>query len=185
MLSVPTSSPTLTAPPPTAPGPGPLRLFVRQPLTRSGPGDRDVVQAVVDLATDPAVASGPVALLPYPAAQHAGTFKEAFTEETGLVFTPAAFRAWRLGLLDSAHAMLVVRTELSESGAYEVAYNVHAGPRLPVFFAVHASCPIRTTLLQDLGPLVDARYHSFTRAGELAGALHSFLAAARRRGRPA
>ncbi|MGW2873672.1 MULTISPECIES: hypothetical protein [Kitasatospora] len=191
MPPLPTSSPSLTASssltatPTTTPRAGPLRLFVRQPLTRSGPGDRDVVQSVVDLATDPGVASGPVTLLPYPAAQHAGTFKEAFTEETGLAFTPAAFRAWRLGLLDSAHAMLVVRTELSESGAYEVAYNVHAGPRLPVFFAVHASCPIRTTLLQDLAPLVDARYHSFTRAGELAGPLHSFLVAARRRGRSA
>ncbi|MFE7190486.1 hypothetical protein [Kitasatospora sp. NPDC057541] len=162
-----------------------MRLFVRQPLTRSGPGDRNVVQAVVDLAADPGVASGLVALLPYPAAQHAGTFKEAFTEETGLEFTPADFRAWRLGLLDSAHAMLVVRTELSESGAYEVAYNVHAGPRLPIFFAVHASCPIRTTLLQDLSPLVDTRYCSFTHAAELTGPLHSFLVAARRRGWPA
>jgi carbamoyl-phosphate synthase large subunit len=165
------------APPETEP----LRLFVRQPLTRSSPDHRDVVQAVVDLATDPRVAGGPVTLLPYPAAQHAGTFKEAFTEETGLPFTPAAFRAWRLGLLDSAQAMLVVRTELSESGAYEVAYNVHAGPRLPVFFAVHDSCPIRTTLLQDLAQLVDARYHSFEQAWELAGPLQSFLAAARLR----
>ncbi|WP_316527882.1 hypothetical protein [Kitasatospora brasiliensis] len=173
------SSPPPLATTPAAPGTEPLRLFVRQPLTRSGPGDRDVVQAVVDLATDPRVAGGPVTLLPYPSAQHAGTFRDAFTEQTGLAFTPAAFRAWRLGLLDSARAMLVVRTELSESGAYEVAYNVHAGPRLPVFFAVHSSCPIRTTLLQDLAPLVDARYHTFSRAEELAEPLRSFLADAR------
>src|SRR5947209_5443148 len=31
--------------------------------------------------------------------------------------------AWRLGLLAQAHMMVIVRTELSESGAFEIAYN--------------------------------------------------------------
>jgi hypothetical protein len=156
-----------------------LRLFVRQPLTRSAPGDRDVVQAVVDLVCEPAVAGGPVTLLPYAHAHHAGTFRDAFTEESGQAFSPTAFRDWRLRLLDSAHAMLVVRTALSESGAYEVAYNVHGGPRVPIFFAVHSSCPITTTLLQDLGPLVDARYVEFTEARELADPIRDFLTSCR------
>jgi carbamoyl-phosphate synthase large subunit len=155
---------------------GALRLFVRQPLTRSGPEHRDIVQAVVDLARTPGVAPGPVDLLPYRHAHHAGTFKDAFTQETGTPFTPAAFRAWRLAMLDSADAMLVVRTELSESGAYEIAYNVHAGPAVPVFFAVHTSCPITTTLLRDLEPLVDAHYAQFAEPAELTGPLRDFLA---------
>ena len=41
--------------------------------------------------------------------------------------------------------MLVIRTAPSESGAYEVAYNVHAGPRIAVFFAVHRSADRRDT----------------------------------------
>lgn len=182
-LEVPmTTSPVFSSTAPSADGPADpaaLRLFVRQPLTRSSPGQRDVVQAVVDLACDPEVAGGPVVLLPYTRAHHAGTFKDAFTEETGLPFSPAAFRDWRLQMLDSAHVMLVVRTELSESGAYEVAYNVHAGPRVPVFFAVHRSCPITTTLLRELTPLVDASYTDFDEACELTGALREFLALCR------
>jgi carbamoyl-phosphate synthase large subunit len=165
--------------------PGPLRLFVRQPLTRSGPDDRDLVQSVIDIASSPLVAGGQVCLLPDGAAQHAGTFRESFTAATGLPFTPAAFRAWRLHLIDGAHAMLVIRTELSESGAYEIAYNVHAGPRVPIFFAVHRSATIRTTLLQDLDELVDARYHLFTQPAELVGALHGFLRSCRRLATPA
>jgi hypothetical protein len=129
----------------------------------------------VNLVCDPAIAGGPMSVLPYPHAHHAGTFRDAFTEESGQAFSPTAFRDWRLRLLDSAHAMLVVRTELSESGAYEVAYNVHGGPRVPIFFAVHRSCPITTTLLQDLAPLVDARYVEFTEARELADPMRAFL----------
>jgi hypothetical protein len=159
---------------------GPLRLFVRQPLTRSDPGDRDLVQSVIDIASNPIVAGGPVRLLPYGAAQHAGTFRASFTAATGLPFTPSAFRTWRLNLIDGSHAMLVIRTELSESGAYEIAYNVHAGPRVPIFFAVHRSCAIRTTLLQELGELVEAQYQLFTQPSELVGALRRFLTSCRR-----
>jgi hypothetical protein len=157
----------------------PLRLFVRQPLTRSDPNHRGLVQSVVDIASSPVVAGGPVCLLPYGTAQDAGTFRESFTAATGLPFTPDAFRAWRLHLLDGAHAMLVVRTELSESGAYEIAYNIHAGPRVPIFFAVHRSATIRTTLLQELDKLVDARYHPFSQPADLVGALHDFLVSCR------
>jgi hypothetical protein len=163
-----------------APFGAPLRLFVRQPLTRSGPGDRDLVQSVVDIACNPIVAGGPVCLLPYGGAQHAGTFRDSFTAATGLPFTPSAFRSWRLSLIDGSDAMLVIRTEVSESGAYEIAYNIHAGPRVPIFFAVHRSCLLRTTLLQELDELVEARYQLFTQPTELVEGLHRFLPSCRR-----
>jgi hypothetical protein len=168
---------------PSAEGPfrGPLQLFVRQPLTRSHAGDREIVQSVVNIACHPAVAGGPISFLPYESAQHAGTFRDTFTATTGQAFTPSAFRAWRLSQIDDAHAMLVVRTELSESGAYEIAYNIHAGPRVPIFFAVHSSCSIETTLLQELDDLVDAHYHVFTEPTELVQPLQRFLASCRRR----
>ena len=75
--------------------------------------------------------------------------------------------------------MLVVRTELSESGAHEIAYNVHAGPRVPIFLAVHRDAAIHTTLLQELDKLVDARYHPFSQPAEILGALHDFLVSCR------
>ncbi|WP_269859599.1 hypothetical protein [Streptomyces sp. RPT161] len=119
---------------------------------------------MVELALAPHIAGGPVALLS-PSGDHRD---------------PRTFRDRRLRLLDSAHAMLVVRTAPSESGAYEIAYNVHAGPRVPVFFAVHRGCPMDTTLLNDLAPLVHARYVEFTQAHELAAGLREFLARCRR-----
>jgi len=48
--------------------------------------------------------------------------------------------------------MVIVRTELSESGAFEIAYN-SVVPRWSMFFAVHAGIPITITLLRDLEPL--------------------------------
>jgi hypothetical protein len=118
---------------------------------------------VLELTRAAQVAAGPIAVLS-PSGGHRD---------------PRALRDLRL--LDSAHAMLVVRTAPSESGAYEVAYNVHAGPRIPVFFAVHRSCPLGTTLLYDLAPLVHARCVEFAHADELAVEVREFLGGCRRR----
>ncbi|MCQ4042665.1 hypothetical protein ACFOSC_24510 [Streptantibioticus rubrisoli] len=147
-------------------GPGvgsrPLRLFVR-PAGSGTTGARDeTIRAVLELAGAPQVAAGPIAVLS-PSGGHRD--RRAFRD---------------LRLLDSAHAMLVVRTAPSESGAYEVAYNVHAGPRIPGFFTVHRGCPMDTTLLYDLAPLVHARYVEFTHAHELAAELREFLGRCRR-----
>lgn len=51
--------------------------------------------------------------------------------------------------------------------------------RVPIFFAVHGSCPILTTLLQELDELVQARYQLFTQPAELAEGLHRFLTSCR------
>ncbi len=143
----------------------PLRLFVPSagPDTIGACPD-ETTRAVLDLVRDPRVAAGPVALLSQRDDQR----------------DPRAFRDRRLRLLDSAHAMLVVRTAPSESGAYEVAYNVHAGPRIPVFFAVHRGCPMDTTLLHGLSPLVPARYAEFGHVRELASDLREFISGCRR-----
>ncbi len=111
-------------------------------------------------------------------AQSAESFRTEFEAVTGAVFSPSAFRAWRLGLLARAHAMVIVRTELSESGAFEIAYN-SVVTRRPMFFAVHADMPITTTLLQDLEPLCPTSYVTFDDPSELAKSLGRFLACAR------
>lgn len=149
------------------------RVFVRQPLTRAGNKDARLVQGVLD-----ELAAAGAEVVTGPTAQTAESFRLAFEVATGGVFSPSAFRAWRLGLLARAHAMVIVRTELSESGAFEVAYN-SVVTRRPMFFAVHAGMPITTTLLQNLEPLCPTAYVTFEDPSELAKPLVGFLARVR------
>jgi hypothetical protein len=80
----------------------------------------------------------------------------------------------RLGMLNSADAMLVVRTGLSESAAFEIAYNLFGGPRVPMFFALwkHAAGPSAMRELEQIAPAESA---TFGRGEELRGKLEAFL----------
>jgi hypothetical protein len=80
----------------------------------------------------------------------------------------------RLGMLDSADAMLIVRTGPSESAAFEIAYNVFGGPRVPMFFALwkHAAASGSVLELEQVRPAESA---AFGRAEELRGKLKAFL----------
>jgi hypothetical protein len=71
--------------------------------------------------------------------------------------------------------MLIIRTGLSESGAFEVSYNIYGGRCVPMFFAVWKQAPIKTTLLRDLDSIADATYITFEHAGELEKPLCEFL----------
>jgi len=62
-----------------------------------------------------------------------------------------------LDLLDRADLMIVIRTGLSESTAFEVAYNIFGSKGVPVFFAIWDQATIKTTLLRDLDELVPVR----------------------------
>src|SRR5256885_942461 len=66
----------------------------------------------------------------------------------------------RLGMLHSADAMLVVRTGPSESAAFEIAYNMFGGPRVPMFFALwkHAVAPVAMRELEQMGPTESATF---------------------------
>lgn len=78
-------------------------------------------------------------------------------------------------MLRRADAMVVLQTNLSESGAYEISYNVHAGARAPMLVALWRPVPLTTTLLRDLHEHVAVTYVEFDTAAELAGPLHAFL----------
>lgn len=156
--------------------PAPLRVFVRQPLTRTVLGEQRLVDDVLRLVPDQMAGSGRrVQVLTGRRAERADTFRESFERATGLPFTPAAFRRWRLAMLRRADAMVVVRTNLSESGAYKISYNVHAGARAPMLVALWRPVPLTTTLLRDLHEHVAVTYVEFDTAAELAGPLHAFL----------
>ena len=108
-------------------------------------------------------------------AQSQDTFRSAFEKTTGLPFTPGNFRARRLALLHAADAMVFIRTGLSESGAFEAAYNVYGGPLVPMFFAVWKHAPIKTTMLRDLDEFCTAEYVTFESPEELRPRLESFI----------
>ena len=77
--------------------------------------------------------------------------------------------------LRRADAFLYVRTAMSESGAFEVSYNVFAEPRAPMFFAVRKHAPIKTTLLRELEEVCDVTYREFEDPEELRGDLQHFF----------
>src|SRR5262249_34163483 len=74
-----------------------------------------------------------------------------------------------------AYARLVVRTGLSESGAFEVAYNLFKGKNVPMFFAIWRQSPIKTTLLRELHDLGTVVYVDFEHPEELQKPLRNFL----------
>jgi carbamoyl-phosphate synthase large subunit len=154
--------------------PPPLRLFVRQSYTEASEREQIVIQAVIDTILDSAPEGMSLDIVTGAEAQNAQTFKAAFAARTGIPFTPRTFRDHRLALLDAADAMIIIRTGLSESSAFEVAYNVMRH-RIPMFFAIWHPARIKTTLLQQLEDRCPAEYHTFTAAVDLRAPLLRFL----------
>jgi carbamoyl-phosphate synthase large subunit len=158
-----------------------LCIFVRQPFTESGNSEKEVVQGVLDVLRK--MNGNPYKLLTPTGfeAQSESTFREAYERTSGKPFTPQDFRATRLEYLKNADVMLVIRTGLSESGSFEIAYNIFGGRRIPMLFAVWDKAPIKTTLLQELQEIADATYITFASPEELEAPLREFLGRARRR----
>src|SRR5262249_30208791 len=114
---------------------GRLRLFIRQPFTETDAREAAVIQGVLDVLQQLNGAPYALQFLTGHWAESSHTFRQRFEREAGQPFTPARFRETRLDLLNQADVMIVIRTGLSESGAFEVAYNIFGGKRVPVFFA--------------------------------------------------
>lgn len=154
-----------------------IRVFIRQPLTETSHRESAIIQGVLDVLQQ--INGSPYALqfLTGQQAQSSETFRQQFEREAGQQFTPSSFRETRLDLLNQADVMIVIRTGLSESGAFEVAYNIFGGKRVPVFFAVWDQAPIKTTLLRDLDELGPVRYVTFSNPEELRQPLLDFLSA--------
>ncbi|WP_281560081.1 hypothetical protein [Thalassomonas sp. RHCl1] len=149
-----------------------MKLFIRQSFTQADKSQSNVVQGVIDLIK---------ALFPqtnFLTGEHASSsasFIENFETTTGLIFTPKAFRNYRLALLDEADALLFIRTSMSESGAFELSYNLHADNPKPVFYAHWRYAPIKTTLLKELDQEFPVRYCEFVRAKDLREHFSAFV----------
>ena len=151
-----------------------LNVFIRQPFTLSREIDRNLLQSTMDVLKS-LEKDYSLNFLVSLEAQSVDSFKRSFERETGHSFTPANFRRYRLELIDQADAFVVLRTGLSESGAFEVAYNVFSGRKSPVFFAIWDNVPIKTTLLRDLDEICPTEYVTFSDAGELFSPLKEFF----------
>ncbi len=152
-----------------------IKLFIRQPFTETTERESSVIQGVLDVVQSLNGKPYNLDLLTGVNAQNRDTFRSQFQQQNGFAFTPQSFRSKRLKLIDEADIMMVVRTSLSESGAFEVAYNVFGGKRAPIFFAIWKAAPIKTTLLQELDDLVQVTYITFDNPEEIAAPFVGFI----------
>jgi carbamoyl-phosphate synthase large subunit len=152
-----------------------LKLFVRQPLTQSGDESKEIVENVLQIVDDIGKDGVRFEYLTGNMPLSDRTFRENFEQSHGLPFNPVNFRRYRLNQLRCADAFLYIRTAMSESGAFEVCYNIFAEPRAPMFFAVWKQAPIKTTLLRDLEEVCDVTYREFEDPEELRGDLYRFF----------
>ena len=152
-----------------------LRLFIRQPFTETGEKEALIIQGVLDVVHRIDGKPYKFQLLTAQSAQSSATFSRQFEKDTGQRFTPSNFRKHRLKRISQADAIVVIRTGLSESTAFELAYNIFGGPAVPIFFAIWHQAPLKTSLLQDLQEIVSVRYATFSNPDELAAPLLDFL----------
>jgi carbamoyl-phosphate synthase large subunit len=153
----------------------PLKLFIRQPLTQSGDESKKIVEGVLQLVDEIGRNGVRFEYLTGNTPLSDQTFRKNFEQSQGLAFNPVNFRRYRLSQLRRADAFLYVRTAMSESGAFEVSYNVFAEPRAPMFFAVWKHAPIKTTLLRELEEVCDVTYREFEDPEELRRDLQHFF----------
>jgi len=152
-----------------------VRLFIRQPFTETSEKEARIIQSVLDVLHRMDRKPYKFQFLTAQSAQSTGTFRQQFERDTGQRFSPRNFRRHRLNRISQADAIVVIRTGLSESTAFELAYNIFGGPAVPIFFAIWEQAPIKTTLLQDLQEIVSVRYATFSSPDELAAPLLDFL----------
>ena len=133
-----------------------LRIFLRQPYTNNNiknvPILKNIEQTIYNYDKHK------LDIYPYKGVTNKDNFKEIFNIKTGCNFTPENFRNFRLNKLDNCHGMIIIRTDVSESTAFELGY-LYAKYRIPVFYMIHKDCPLNTTLLKDLYP--DVTYCNF------------------------
>jgi len=103
----------------------------------------------------------------------AGDGQPALTQGIRLVIE--ALDAEVVDQVDSGDAMVVIRTGVSESAAFEVAHNAFGGPRLPMFFAIWKHAPAAPAVWHEADRLCRTGYAKFERAEQVRTKLAAFL----------
>ncbi|WP_434051201.1 MAG: glutamine-hydrolyzing carbamoyl-phosphate synthase small subunit [Roseibium sp.] len=157
-----------------------LNILVRQPLTQSSELEASVISQCLSEIKRIDGHFANISLLGSSEAQSNESFRETFEQNIGAPFTPRNFRNYRLSLMRNADAFINIRTAMSESTAFEVAYNIFGGENVPMLFAVWRNAPIKTTLIRDLEDLGHVTYVEFDKPRDLRRPLWTFLELAAR-----
>lgn len=152
-----------------------LNILIRQPLTQSSELEASMIRACISEIERIDGHFAKFTLLGGSAAQSNASFRESFEQQIGAPFTPRNFRKYRLSLMRNADAFINIRTAMSESTAFEVAYNIFGGENIPMLFAVWRQAPIKTTLIRELHDLGNVTYVEFDKPRELRRPLWNFL----------
>jgi len=149
-----------------------MKLFIRQSFTQAD----EKQQLIIQKALDGIVKAHPdVEFITGNKALNKNSFKGEFEKLTNLDFTAKAFREYRLNLIDQCDAMIFIRTSMSESGSYELAYNIHSNSPKPVFYAYWIDSPINTTLLRELDQDYPVVYKEFSTASDIYSGIKTFF----------
>lgn len=149
-------------------------LFIRQPITESTSVEYALIQEVIDIIAG-MIKDTHIQLLTGTQVLQTNTYDQLFEQLTGTPFSPKAFRDYRFSLLDKTDLIINIRTGLSESSAFELAYNIFRGKKAPVLFCCWERSPLKTTLLRDLQDLCDISYVSFSNVSDLTIPIQQFI----------
>lgn len=152
-----------------------INVFLRQPFTEAGDEAKQLIGEVMSIIDEFDSSTAPFNYLTSKVPEAASTFAGAFENTTGKTFTPTTFRDHRIELLRQADLVINIRVAMSESTAFELAYHAYHGARTPVLFLVWDKCPIKTTLLRELGAVCPAHYMQFSHAEDLRAQLSEFF----------
>ena len=152
-----------------------MKLLVRQPYTESNYEGQAIVEQALDMLAGMREDPVPLTMLTGYEALSGDSFQKDFTQKTGQAFSPKAFRDWRISLLNEADAIINLRVGLSESTAFEIAYNIFSGRKIPMLFAVWEKAPMKTTLLRELQDLCPVTYVEFKQVEQLRVPFREFL----------
>jgi carbamoyl-phosphate synthase large subunit len=151
------------------------KVFIRQSFTEAGEEEQKIVQGVIDLVRDYENENFKIDLVTGGRALNKTTFKADFESQNNLPFTASNFRNHRLKLLHDSDIFIVVRTGMSESTAFEIAYNLYGGKGIPILYLINENSPINTTLLRELENEIDITYYTFNGVEDLGKVVENFL----------
>jgi hypothetical protein len=149
-----------------------MKLLVKQNV---GDINRDHLKIVGNVVTFLQNNIAGLEFLPLHLDEDQDDYQLSFQQRTGIVFTPANYRHYRLRLLSVVDALLYIHTSANDSDAYELSYNLSAIHPKPVFFAVWRGAPIKSPLLKELDQDYPVTYCQFSHPKELLEGFKLFL----------
>ena len=152
-----------------------IKIFFRQSFTEAGEHEQQIIQEVINKINNYQDNHHEVRIVTGNKAHNKTSFKHSFEQDHQLKFTPDNFRKKRLKLLSDSDLFIILRTGMSESTAFEVAYNIYKGNNIPMLFLVWEKAQIKTTLIREMEGTTDVTYYTFKNIDELGVVIRKFI----------